>query len=619
VLKFNLTNDTSSYGLTTNKFLFEITHTLTFQLNPGTNTIIFPYPLYILKGQMIMINTSTANLLSINKKIDILYPDFYFQDNKLFELSWSIYFKCLIDQKFYMNIYEYTKVFIHNEQNKQFSLTAGFSNSSYDLNRNFIISNYKYSDFNCYNSNKTVNNSLDCTALLVSQAVSEFNVEHTDCTNQKLKNNFEDFFDGFGSFIQINSSQKLKYSKPFSHILSSSSEVLLDSNLIGFELSSYSSCSVKINLWSSNECNGQSCFYFFTQRPYFSATKLNSWNFDLEEGFNRILFDTYYPVVKNTFFSVETEQRLAMFNTETNFYSDFYINGTRLNPILENKLFFKALVDTGFYMSLVKFEKVNHPGVYQINIDNKKKNFTITNHKSIEIFCPYIQEYDLECFVSILSQAPDNQIFIDYGDCSNQIFSSESKTFVNFFGYHINETNVKEINSITDEKEFLILNSEFKYETELIGFEIFSTKSGFVNLQFISTVNCGSMIPCSTFLKENQFITNILPESDIIRINLKNGLHIYTLRQSKKIKKGSILILSHNDNGRIGFTEFNNLMNHTDFILIRSQNNLLKGFNNNSRFLINSLINTWHYIDTFKFNKTYPIFNLFYLKLKCSF
>ncbi|CAF1097812.1 unnamed protein product, partial [Brachionus calyciflorus] len=114
-----------------------------------------------------MINTSNTSLLSIDKQQnDILYPDFYFQDNKLFELSWRIHFKCLIDQKFYINIYEYTKVFVHNQQQKLFSLTARFLNSSFDLNRSFIISNYKNNDFNCINSNKTVNNSLDCTALL---------------------------------------------------------------------------------------------------------------------------------------------------------------------------------------------------------------------------------------------------------------------------------------------------------------------------------------------------------------------------------------------------------------------------------------------------------------------
>lgn len=127
------------------------------------------------------------------------------------------------------------------------------------------------------------------------------------------------------------------------------------------------------------------------------------------------------------------------------------------------------------------------------------------------------------------------------------------------------------------------------------------------------------MIPCSTFLKKNQLINNLLQKSEIFQIYLKKGHHKYNLSQSLKVNKGSMLILSHNDTGRIGLAEFNNSMNHTDFIIMLRQNNLLSAFNTNSRFLVNCLINSGHYMDTFKFNKTYPFFNIFLLKLKYSF
>ncbi|CAF0988120.1 unnamed protein product, partial [Brachionus calyciflorus] len=136
---------------------------------------------------------------------------------------------------------------------------------------------------------------------------------------------------------------------------------------------------------------------------------------------------------------------------------------------------------------------------------------------------------------------------------------------------------------------------------------------------FFSTTQCGQLIPCSTFLKKNQLINNLLQKSEIFQIYLKKGHHKYNFSQSLKVNKGSMLILSHNDTGRIGLTEFNNSMNHTDFIIMLGQNNLLSAFNTNSRFLINCLINSGNYMDTFKFNKTYPFFNIFLLKLKYSF
>ncbi|CAF1125132.1 unnamed protein product, partial [Brachionus calyciflorus] len=431
-----------------------------------------------------MLNISTPNLLLINKQNEFVYPDFYFQQNESIQLTWKIYFKCLIDQKFYMNIYEFSKTFNHQEQQKQFDITAKFVNTSLILTRNFIISNYQYTDLNCLNSNKTINNTLECFALLMSQKVMEFKVEHEDCTIQRFNNSVEDLVNGFGTFFQEDTLEVLSSNSSYSHILSSSSEILFNSNLIGFELFTYSSVRVKINLWSSSECKDQSCFSFLTQSLNFSAIRLNSWTFDsLEKGLNRFLLDTYFQVNQNMFFSIESKQQIAMYNTEKYLYPDFIINGTSLYPIEKKKLIFKALVDTRFYMRLIPFKKVNQAGIYQINIGKRKKNFTVSNHKSMEIFCPYIKEYDLECYISIISQTQENQIFVDYGDCSNQIFLSQNKKFVNFFGYEINATKVESIDSITFEKDFLIVNSEFKYDSDLIGFEIFATNSGFVNLQ----------------------------------------------------------------------------------------------------------------------------------------
>ena len=126
---------------------------------------------------------------------------------------------------------------------------------------------------------------------------------------------------------------------------------------------------------------------------------------------------------------------------------------------------------------------------------------------------------------------------------------------------------------------------------------------------------CGNMIPCSTVLKENQTILKFTAESPSIIVNLKEGLNKYILPEKLRIRKGSVLMLTFSGLGRIALTDEVNLMNYTDFIL---NLNSLKSFETNSRFLINSLVETGHYVDIKQINKIYPIYFGYNLKMKMS-
>ena len=136
--------DSSAYNLLNGNYSYQTTHSLTFQLKTGLNKITLGFSLFIQKGQMIMINTSMANLLAVKRENDFLYPDFYLNGTKLFQLSWKFYFSCLIDQKFYISVHEYTQTFIHDQQFKEYNITTNFIDSSLWLSRKFIVSNCKF-------------------------------------------------------------------------------------------------------------------------------------------------------------------------------------------------------------------------------------------------------------------------------------------------------------------------------------------------------------------------------------------------------------------------------------------------------------------------------------------
>lgn len=83
------------------------------------------------------------------------------------------------------------------------------------------------------------------------------------------------------------------------------------------------------------------------------------------------------------------------------------------------------------------------------------------------------------------------------------------------------------------------------------------------------------------------------------------------------IKKGSVLILNYTGIGNVGGVgvdmDDQDVLYRSDFILA---SNYLKEFK--YRFLINSIIETGHYIDLIQINKTYPIYYAFTFKLKIS-
>lgn len=129
---------------------------------------------------------------------------------------------------------------------------------------------------------------------------------------------------------------------------------------------------------------------------------------------------------------------------------------------------------------------------------------------------------------------------------------------------------------------------------------------------------CGTLIPCTTFLNENKTISKFTNESQSIVLDLKQGLNNYMLPNAIRIRKGSVLMLTYNGQGRIGIENNQDFMNYSDFSLSLTIPYSLQKIDLNSRFMINSFIETGHYLEIIEMNKVYPIYYDYNLKLKLS-
>lgn len=177
---------------------YSIKKNLTFKVSHGHNKIVLNNSISINKGDMALVYIGIANLLIIDTQDELLYPDYFISSSKLTKLhplyNWRFYFNCLIEQKYYLSYFDYSMMFYLDEQihYEIFNFTVNFNNSNYQLNRYFNVTNNHFGDVRCFNSHKTINNTLECELLLLSQNFAhQFKVEFGNCefSNFKVEGN----------------------------------------------------------------------------------------------------------------------------------------------------------------------------------------------------------------------------------------------------------------------------------------------------------------------------------------------------------------------------------------------------------------------------------------------
>lgn len=84
----------------------------------------------------------------------------------------------------------------------------------------------------------------------------------------------------------------------------------------------------------------------------------------------------------------------------------------------------------------------------------------------------------IECKLFTTTQSSNDTVSIDYGNGNSDTFTSNGYV-VSYFGISVTNQTVPKLSS---SGSFLLTNSEFKFDTNLIGFNIFTSAAGPVTL-----------------------------------------------------------------------------------------------------------------------------------------
>ncbi|RMZ93696.1 hypothetical protein BpHYR1_019699, partial [Brachionus plicatilis] len=482
---------------------------------------------------------------------------------------------------------------------EMFNLSVSFNNYDTTLNRYFNVTNNHFGDVRCFNSMKTTNNTLECELLLISQNYAhEFKIEFGDCSTRNFKVEGK-FIDGFGTNIPTSlAHHELPDTSIGQEYLLRNSEFKFDANLVGFEFFSVGSGQIEIKV----------------KTPDINQT-ITSWLINTSPGHNKIFnpYPLFFPKHSQIIVNFVSSSKIPL--EKSLFYEDFIFNGTSYVPLKNRNFLFKALIDTGFYFGSINFTKqYDFATDHIIRIGSTEQKFTVSNHKSMELVCTLIEDMDVDCFLSIISQTPENTILADYGTCENETISSTSTIFKSFFGPFLAPSELFPF--FSNNKKYLLTNNEFKYDTNLMGFEILATQSGDVRIEVGYFSQCGQLIPCSTYFKRNiQF-----PQFSQVFLNQTFGLSTGLNEVSIKpilVLKGAVLVLSYIGTGQVGVSNFTELKTYSDYAVVGdsleelSKEQILV-------FMVNSVVEDGHFLDEIAVNKTYPLFSTYYQAFKLS-
>ena len=179
------------------------------------------------------------------------------------------------------------------------------------------------------------------------------------------------------------------------------------------------------------------------------------------------------------------------------------------------------------------------------------------------------------------------------------------------------------INPISNnENKFLLLNNEFNNDTTITGFELYGETAGSINIQIVSSDNCGKelnnndlVIPCAVYF-------NNFPPSTTLNListfsyTISVGYNKFLLSQPMNIQRGYFILLQQVD-GKLavdtsGNATYSDMVLSIDGTSVSKMNTIL-----NHRFYFNALNRFDNYYFA-NFNVAHSYLNVGYYLMKIS-
>ncbi|RNA44723.1 Location of vulva defective 1 [Brachionus plicatilis] len=598
----------------------------------GYNRHILSTERKVNKGQMVVIWVDFP--IAIDTTNDYLNSDYLVSSQAIKinnKYNWRFYINALIKNYYYVNYFYFNQSFEpkNSDNVNTYDVAATFIDSNITVTKSINVTNVKKINFDCPNSNRTSKNTLNCVGeILTTDLSTNILVDYGDCNSGSLSFDAE-FSDGFGVRLPEMIDPIVPLTSISTEFILPNTEFKFDTILAGFEyyVSAIGPFTVLLN--RITECgNGklnESCGNYFQKTTSFSAKVIEK-TFSLNPqnlGLNFFWMKEYLTVPQGWIVTIRFDSigRVGLQTLNESYFEDYYISFGNIIKIDSNRqlnLLFKALTAHDFYYSKENlFNKTySFEGLYNIAIFNTTKSFYVTSSKSMEVMCELIEGYTLDCNLYLYSQTQTNSILIDYGDCHiPDLLNTTGNLYFEHFGPAIPRSSTKAaIYSTTS--HFLIINNEFKFTANLLGFELFANQNGTFQLSFVKLSNCGDTITCSSY-----FISNNRANLSFIfnhSLSVNEGYNHILLQTPIQIPKGAILFLGHLENEILGLesngeNEFGDLIYNTNGTISYLDTTGIK-----YRFLINSLIDTGYFYDQIKISKKYPISAQYNFSVKLS-
>lgn len=196
---------------------------------------------------------------------------------------------------------------------------------------------------------------------------------------------------------------------------------------------------------------------------------------------------------------------------------------------------------------------------------------------------------------------------------------------ISYFGQNVPDSftiNTDEIvHLVNSTGQYLIPNSEIRYNTTLLGFEMYAALTGKIQIDLVSFKFCGQNESCTSHFSINsQFNQTDLKVLSSWQLELKQGYNKFLLPKAISVTKGTLLYLSQNFTGRV-VIDTSSSVTFSDYIITKPNTlyNIMKlDPYINWRFVINCLVDLEMYKTTKNFFKTQKFSGLYKVKLNDS-
>ncbi|CAF0956588.1 unnamed protein product [Brachionus calyciflorus] len=530
-------------------------------------------------------------MIKSNSVVSDLIIDFESQDKTMTFLNQNLKNKVSInpiDNRSLIETYlSFNKTY---QQTGKYNLTIRIDQINKNISKNFNIQELKNLEFVCF---PIFRFQVFCYVLVTSTNLDDSIYIKDSDDSYTLQSQIVDFV-GFKFPGEV-----LNYTLDRNKFLLVSSEFMLNTRLKGFKIFAIANGTVQIELVKFNFC-GQSvsCMSYFSEKQVFNSyTILKKWNLYLNVGINTVLFEFPYSIQKGNLLLLTQDETKIGIDNSGNFIYDYMMIGFRVKRLDKIRFCLNSIIEEEMFLNYYEITKeYQGPGNKEITADLINLNLTIKRGinfnelRDIDFLCENKTiDFKVNCTFIAVSQMENNTFSLKFQDQKIKEFSILDSQVLSSFGIEIpmNLTNII-FPSNKPSNQILLLNSEFRFDCDLEGVELFVAISGDLKIELYSFSSCGLNYSCSNYITTNKVIPN-RASLNLGTYKVQTGYKKILFDTKISAKKGNILMITQSS-ARLAIYRHVTLM-YNDYYIIGNNISKIDDISANTALYLKALVN----------------------------